>query len=122
MDAAIITSITHTVPITEYSIARGYLEFELPGDCDLIENIVCDQPEWTTYLRGAGADKISLKNLQIWMANALFSKMIIVVKIPKGESVDTLTISYKGTVYEGQCRNNILLKNKAIATRLLKAS
>jgi len=56
------------------------------------------------------------------MANALFSKMIIVVKIPKGESVDTLTISYKGTVYEGQCRNNILLKNKAIATRLLKAS
>jgi len=112
-------NVTHAVPITERSIAKGFLEFVLPGDFDLIENVCCDRPEWTIYLRGSGSDKISLKNLQIWMANAFYLKMIVVVKIPQGESAGQLSISYDGTVFEGQCRKNILLKNTAVATRLM---
>lgn len=111
-------NVTQTVPITERCVTRGIVEFTLPRDCDLIENVLCSRPKWTIYLRGAGADKISLKKLQIWMANALYSNMVVVVKIPEGESATDLDISYKCTIYDSRSRTSIFLKNTSIASRI----
>lgn len=117
-----VTSASYNViqPVTntEHSVTKGFVEFMLPRDCDLIENVLCNRPEWTIYLRGAGADRISLKKLKIWMANALYSNMVVVVKIPEGESATGLAISYMCTIYDRKSRTSIFLKNTSIATRI----
>lgn len=111
--------VTHTVPVTSYSIKRRLLEFTIPRDCDLVENVTCDQVDWPIYLRGAGADKITLKNLKILMVNALYSKINIVVKIPRDVSEmeeKNIGITFLCTVYNPKARDELRLKTTSIAT------
>jgi hypothetical protein len=71
----------HTVPINPNDRANGFIAFTIPARSDVVDEITCSPKSLKIYLRGAGTDKIPVDGLSIYLHNAIFSSMVLIVEL-----------------------------------------
>jgi len=89
----------HTVPITPNDRANGFIAFIIPARSDVVDEITCTPKSLSIYLRGAGTDKIPVDGLSIYLHNAIFSYMTLIVElgVPGEKEIpdSSIVISYR---------------------------